>query len=111
MKTRVTGVSFDKLVGKLKGKDIVSLVLLFGETKIKNDLGVINLSPPLEKMHNLEVLTLDLYKTKITDQPLYRIAFSLAKLTKLRELTISVGKTKIQDDDGCIMLGDNLRYL
>ena len=66
-KTKITGISFDKLVGKLNGKDISNLTLLFGETKIKNDLGVINIAPSLEKMVNLQVLTLDFFKTRITD--------------------------------------------
>jgi len=66
-RTNITGVGFDKIVGKLNGKDILGLVLIFGETKIKNDLGVINFAPPLERMTNLEILQLDLYNTKITD--------------------------------------------
>ena len=51
--TKVTDVGFDKLVGKLKGKDITHLVLLFGDTKIRKDLGIVNLAPVLSKMKNL----------------------------------------------------------
>ena len=52
--TKVTDVGFDKVVGKLKGKDITHLILLFGATKIRKDLGIVNLAPVLTKMKNLE---------------------------------------------------------
>ena len=41
--TKVSDEAFDKIVSKLKGKDITHLVLHFGKTKIKKDYGIVNL--------------------------------------------------------------------
>ena len=72
--TKVSDEAFDKIVSKLKGKDITHLVLHFGKTRIRKDLGIVNLAPVLQKMQNLELLTIDFYSTRVTDMSLYRIS-------------------------------------
>ena len=48
--TKVTDVGFEKLIGKLREKNITHLILIFGATKIKKDMGIINLAPVLQDM-------------------------------------------------------------
>ena len=59
--TKVTDEAFDKIVGKLKGHDIIHLILYFGKTKIKKDLGLVNLASVVSNMKNLEKFIVDFY--------------------------------------------------
>jgi hypothetical protein len=59
--TKVNDEGFDKIVGKLKGHDLIHLTLHFGKTKIKKDLGLVNLASVLSNMNNLEKFIMDFY--------------------------------------------------